>query len=427
MKELRIADLGSAARTTLVGAFFLLAFSGYGSLGGTAILFVALITPLIFADHLTETIKRFKGLSIFVPLILSIGLSWYFSRIPSISSKYTASQLAIILTVQILALSLGANISSILRVVALLVLASNIIYLGIHPSTFLSPTGAYGFYNGKNALGAFIGVLILIFLNSRTPKLLDRICLLACAILLALSKSTTTVLAVASSATLVAMTPGILATYRKSSPYTKTLCKSIVATMFFSIMLSITVAMFFLEDIAFWLLKNLPNSLFTGRGEIWRIVLRASSDSLLTGIGPGVFWGAGPQSEVFQSSATYLNPLWLGRLTSADGGYIDLIGSIGVLGFWAMTLLCLAAITQGVTRINEPAGKLHLSFVFFAIIHNITETSFLNGTHLVWILFIYSTTCLLSSTKTDSFEIAPNRQRGEYNSENGHTSKAGTP
>jgi len=106
-----------------------------------------------------------------------------------------------------------------------------------------------------------------------------------------------------------------------------------------------------------------------------------ADDHWLLGIGFGAVWGVGFDSANLQSIYGYIR-----LLNQAHNGYLDLITSIGCVGF-ALVLLMLfysAATLKSIKRSNPLVRRFCWYILLFAIIHNFMESTLLVPFSSLW-------------------------------------------
>jgi O-antigen ligase len=130
----------------------------------------------------------------------------------------------------------------------------------------------------------------------------------------------------------------------------------------------------FLED---------PKAL-TGRGELWKALLRYASDHLLSGSGFGSFWRLGDDSLILG-----LTQGWSLTTGQAHNGYLETLITLGLPGLLLALLTFLVVPFVRVIGFG-PSMSLETSSAFllvvFAGLHNLTESSLLVGGHPIYFL-----------------------------------------
>ncbi|QIZ78448.1 O-antigen ligase family protein [Ferrimonas lipolytica] len=122
---------------------------------------------------------------------------------------------------------------------------------------------------------------------------------------------------------------------------------------------------------------------FTGRDYVWAFLLEQIDKHWLLGHGYGSFWGIGAQSPNVLYGKSYLQ-----LLNQGHNGYLDLLAILGVTGL-TVYLLVLAqfSILSGKIREQHPQIFFLLwILVVLTLMHNITESSIMRGSHGMWII-----------------------------------------
>lgn len=115
----------------------------------------------------------------------------------------------------------------------------------------------------------------------------------------------------------------------------------------------------------------------TGRGEIWLLMLDSLRGHYLTGFGFGGFWGVGEIPASFDIQFSFLR-----FINQAHNGFLDILIQ---LGFTGLTLLFICLIVFSQNEFKKQCIEFKCIFIF-AIIHNVTESSFFRDAHLMWFL-----------------------------------------
>jgi hypothetical protein len=152
-----------------------------------------------------------------------------------------------------------------------------------------------------------------------------------------------------------------------------------------------------------YLYYSMDEELLTGRGKLWLTMLLHAENNAVYGFGFNAVWGKGELSEIYYTDLFTDNPLWVESLAASDGGYIDLIISIGLIGLFLFTLYIINTGINLFCLIREKGFVLLFSLFLFITLHNVTETTFLFSTNLLWYLFI-----LVSCIATNHFYRARN-------------------
>jgi O-antigen ligase len=125
---------------------------------------------------------------------------------------------------------------------------------------------------------------------------------------------------------------------------------------------------------------------FTGRSQIWLVVLHYIREHLWLGSGFGTFWNIGSISPVYHYTHS-----WVAKVASGHNGYLDLVAQIGLPGF---VLTMIAMVLQPVrillsnTAIPSQRGALLVAIFFFCIGHNFTESTILTTSVILELILV---------------------------------------
>jgi exopolysaccharide production protein ExoQ len=122
---------------------------------------------------------------------------------------------------------------------------------------------------------------------------------------------------------------------------------------------------------------------FTGRSAIWAAELRYIPDHPLLGAGFGTFTDTRSQSPLHN----YVGGSWVDAVSHGHNGYLQVLVTIGSIGFVLAMLALLAAPVRRFWTLDweESAFKPMLLALFaFAILHNFMESDFLEGDGVIW-------------------------------------------
>jgi O-antigen ligase len=239
-----------------------------------------------------------------------------------------------------------------------------------------------GIYHHKNLLGRIMALGVVTFLlNAQAQRSYRWLCWGGVALstgLLLLSNSKT-------SWALLAVSIAFLLVYRILRLYYK------LAVPVLSIALIAAGGLFIMavaqaEAIVGSVGKDLT---FSGRTELWSLVIPKIQNRFWLGYGYGGFWRgwSGESADIW-----FLEP-WLPK--HAHNGYIDLwleIGVIGLVIFAIGMLLVLYRATLWVSFTRTAEYLLPLAFLNFVLLYNLTESVWLLQNTFFWIFYV-TTVC----------------------------------
>lgn len=136
----------------------------------------------------------------------------------------------------------------------------------------------------------------------------------------------------------------------------------------------------------------------TGRTEIWQFVWKSILQAPLLGAGYGSFWAIGDHSPAILKASESV-----ARYTEAHNGYLDILVSLGVIGF-VFTVSALAQAFRAfrfysVSRTDTATREVLLCALLlltFGIIHNLFESTLLQGLNTLWTLMLLSIWVIIS-------------------------------
>jgi exopolysaccharide production protein ExoQ len=141
---------------------------------------------------------------------------------------------------------------------------------------------------------------------------------------------------------------------------------------------------------------------FTGRSYIWDVVRQVGWQHAIQGVGYSGYWVRHREFPV------------VGIVNEGHNGYLDVFVETGLTGV-GLLLAMTAAFARQLNRdkhADYPWACLGLVYLFMAVIHNFTETSFLRSSAHIWVLLIYMYVVLMGSRPDQAV-----RQVGRYEGE----------
>ncbi|WP_348674881.1 O-antigen ligase family protein [uncultured Abyssibacter sp.] len=146
---------------------------------------------------------------------------------------------------------------------------------------------------------------------------------------------------------------------------------------------------------------------FTGRSELWGLVLSEANRHPIIGRGYGSFWlGPGGPSQ------------WISDLLNwipyqSHNGYIDIYNQLGLIGLGLLLGFFVWHFRQiwQIWRHDRPTAALHLGLVIYAIISNITETSMFRPPSWIGSLLVFSSVVLSRTQLQLEFDAAMQRMQ----------------
>lgn len=121
---------------------------------------------------------------------------------------------------------------------------------------------------------------------------------------------------------------------------------------------------------------------FTGRTELWTDILEIASHRPIFGAGYGSFWVGDMAHNLWEKH------IW--KPGQGHNGYIDVYVELGWVGVFLLIGVIFSAY-KNITRtfaFNFEYARFRMTFLTMILLNNITESTFLRGTHNLWFLFL---------------------------------------
>ncbi len=279
--------------------------------------------------------------------------------------------------------------SSAMRDAAFAFIALVIIYVMVYPSFSLTSQGLKAFFPHKNTLGAMLGLSFLVLMFAPGRKRWHIGVALPVFALLLLSASKTSI-----SLVLICASTSVLAAWWARNMYPQSSHVLVVdvvrAFIFGSVIAGLVLLVVYQDEVVAFLWTHLPKTIFTGRGTLWLLVLQQLRGNSLLGIGPGAFWQAEGASEIARTTLYQLDPHWVQRMGSADGSYIDLIASFGMLGLALFLFTAVDLYRRLLRQWSYPDSPLIFVLVTFVMLHAVTESTLAYSTNILWLIYLIS-------------------------------------
>lgn len=248
-----------------------------------------------------------------------------------------------------------------------------------------SVLGAWrGIIPHKNHAGPLcvMTIFLLAFGIGRFP-LLVRLCLIAATAFFLVKTNSKTSMALC----IVAMSGGYLMKFY--TPRMRALITPIIAAGAGVVAVALDILLpHYLDDL------DSSTDAFTGRIQIWRVLLAYIHDNPMLGAGFQSFWAAGDRSPVLQ----YSNQTWIvTQVTEGHNGYLDIVSQLGLIGL-GLTLLPFFIVPMAKLiyegDIRDTDRSLIFALLFFSFGHNFTESSLLASDQFMEFMMIAALACL---------------------------------
>lgn len=253
-----------------------------------------------------------------------------------------------------------------------------------------------GAYTHKNTLGKYAAlttVLAIVHLRSEKGWRWLSISTLFLALpLLALSRSQTAAIVLATLLALLPMTSVIRWKTRTGAPV-------LAGSLFLAGAVGMMVAANF--EIALAAIGR--DATFTGRTSLWVAVIDAALDRPALGVGYSAFWASGGALVDHVRDAAG----W--RADGAHNGFLDVWLELGAVGL-VLLLFALARATRAAIRLvrqtEASEAALPLLCIAFVVLTNLSEGGILTQNNLVWVLFVMSATTAYRYLRPEHLAVA---------------------
>lgn len=328
------------------------------------------------------------------PLILLLCWCWLsvaWSIAPAIAFRRVALETVVVAVVLTLATQ-QAGPTALVRSLAgfaVLLLAADLLITLLAPHLAFADGEWQGLHTNKNTAGAaaMLALIVCLFGILAETNLVRRLVLGAAAagwgLLLLLSHSKT-----AAGIAPIAVAAGLWLGFGvRRGPRTLTAVFAVLALALAGFLLP-----FALEPSSRVLGALVGDPTFTGRTYVWDFLARWIARSPLTGAGFGSFWQIGARGPAD------VGGLWFVAVAGeGHNGYLDLAVTVGYVGlglFLLLVTLCGVRLFQASAVALPEARRIALggllSLLVAALVHNLTESSFLRADFPVWVLALFA-------------------------------------
>ncbi|EJN15074.1 lipid A core-O-antigen ligase-like enyme [Bradyrhizobium sp. YR681] len=146
---------------------------------------------------------------------------------------------------------------------------------------------------------------------------------------------------------------------------------------------------------------------FTGRVQIWSVLVAYWKDNWLLGSGYGSFWNiGGNRTPVFH----YVKETdWVALVSIGHNGYLDLLAQTGlpglVLAVIAVVVVPLRNLLSSLD-ISRSQGALLMSFLAFCVAHNLLETSLMDRDAIIQMYLMFTIALISVVTRRRSVDVS---------------------
>ncbi len=317
-----------------------------------------------------------------IALALYAGASTVWAIKPELSFVRYTQQVFILISILLLPL-INSRPSDLIPGICLcfnIAVILNIVFLFDNTSALISSLGGYyGYFQGKNYLGEFASLAILLSIYQARQSGIRRIigfCVLPLAITLVVFANSKTALGLVLVVPLLAWI--MLVAWRKLS-----ISPAIfLALLYLAFEICSTVTGITTERLSYILYHD---STFTGRTIIWEFLKLKISQSPLLGWGYQSFWLIGPEAPNIREGWGFIK-----SMPEGHNGYYDTMVELGYIGF-GLLLAFLFATLHAIRRIADfdfARAYLVLSVCLLLMFHNFLDSSWMRGYEMQWVVFL---------------------------------------
>ncbi|HUP91101.1 MAG TPA: O-antigen ligase family protein [Solimonas sp.] len=356
---------------------------------------------VLWRGGLSWLVLRSTNLFLFVFAALAVAsIAW------SIEPVLTIRRLIRLLTFMMVALAFvlvawhRVRFQNVVRPILTIMLFGSIVFglafpqLAIHQDTSTELAGAWrGLTNHKNTLGALADLGLILWFHAwltREVRLLSALAggaiALACLLLSRSATSLVTAIFVSLFMLLLLRAP------RNVRRWMPTLIGLFIAALAIYAMVILRVLPgtdMLLSPIMRFTGKDMS---FTGRSEIWAIMLEHIRFAPLLGTGYGAYWvGPVPASPSYE----FVLRMWF-YPGSAHNGYLEMVNDLGVAGLLCLCgyLLLFVRHSLKLLHLDRSQGALYLALFFQQAISNLSETHWLSVLNVDFVIVTLATFAL---------------------------------
>jgi exopolysaccharide production protein ExoQ len=232
--------------------------------------------------------------------------------------------------------------------------------------------GYSGFMSGKNDLGQFAGIAVIMALHevlqSGSRRALGLIFTVLATVLLIQTESKT-------STALAFLSPALAWFMLTLNKFTRISSVVVLSILTF-------LCIYFKSQLAWYVFHDVT---FTGRTLIWEFVGSEIDRRPLLGWGFLSFWLVGPDSP-----AMIDGPGWVKIMPHAHNGYLDITVQLGYVGLACLAMLVATAVLaiERLAKQDAVRGWLLLSMTVFIVFNNHLESSWMHSGDFLWVVFV---------------------------------------
>lgn len=317
-----------------------------------------------------------------ITYLILAGMSAVWALKPDISLNRLVFQVLVVISIvpPILLASARADVLRGLFLCFATVVILNLYFvLNNDPAIVERQLGHPGYFVGKNLLGEFMGIAVVLALHEvvwpGSRRMFGAFILASAIPLLLLSQSKT-------SLALAIISPFLAAIILIIVKWTRVSVAGVLLPIPFLYMVISKVFGITLNKLSYLIYKNYT---FSGRTDIWDFVAYEIGRRPILGWGYLSFWLVGPDGPSVTEATG-----WIKHMPNAHNGYLDAtldLGYIGLAIFLAFIMTTLHSIGRVAER-DGPRAWIMLSLALFVICDNFLESTWARGAEMLWLVFL---------------------------------------
>jgi len=308
------------------------------------------------------------------------SIAWAYA--PAASGVRFTQQAMVLVCILLPGLLAGAR-ASLMRMLflccAIAALLNIAFVLGNSDAVVRKAGGIAGYFDGKNTLGEFATIAIIVALYEALHAGWRRIAgifILVLSVVLLNVCNSKTALALALVSPLVALGAVLIRKYLRLSPALFTVF------LLFAYLAARAIAGLDFARISYFLYGE---STLTGRMTIWYFAESLIAERPWFGWGYQSFWLVGPNAP-----SVVRAPGWVKSMPQAHNGYYDTMLELGYIGLALLVVFVLATLhaTGRIADRNQTRAWVVLSLLYYAILYNFLESFWMRGFEFIWVTVV---------------------------------------
>ena len=271
-----------------------------------------------------------------------------------------------------------------IRNAVLIVLFLNCLFIIAFPGSATSNAGMTGLYFHKNNFGLVCALIVIVLATTPNKRMLDYSGILIAGVLLTLSQSKTSIGFTALTLVILLIKNRFIG--KNPTPMSAERYSYLFAHTWIIFAVLSTLLIVFRQELLDLVYNQLDSEAFTGRGRLWIAMFEFVQSNILAGVGYSSVWGLDESSLVYLTEVGKNAPLWAEQLSASDGGYVDLVIALGIVG---LLLYIAIAIQMSIKLFSINNHNLLFAILVFFTLHNLMETTVLLSSNSLWFVFLY--------------------------------------